>query len=113
MDFSAGGRVVTPPQTEKLKIPERAAVFEASPKPAAFKKAGVSSEEYRKGFSFLKKFENSKLLWCEQSKVEKQAGERIGVKPPSGGTKSGSARLDLRGFPAKIPICQNFYHKFG
>jgi hypothetical protein len=53
--FSAGGRVVTPPQREKAHAPQRAAIFETSPRPAVFIKADVPSEEYKKRFSILKK----------------------------------------------------------
>jgi len=55
-------------------------------------KWGIQKEVFN-----FEKSEIFKLFRSEQFRVENQAGERIGVKPPSRGTKSGSARLDLRG----------------
>lgn len=48
------GRVLTPPQSKKATLLQRAAILETSPKPATFLKADLSSEGYKKGFSFLK-----------------------------------------------------------
>ena len=58
----------------------------------------------------------SEYILCQRLitvKEENKAGERIGVTPPSGGAKSGNARLGLRGNYGESPDIQNFCRKFG
>jgi len=55
----------------------------------------------------------SEQLKDRKCRVENQAGERTGVRPPALGTKAGSTRLRFGGYSGKNPGIPNFCREFG